>query len=200
MSEITITRALVELKTLSKRIQKLTSSTTFVSTRVLGRSWRDHTDETKSNFQALRALIDRYEKIKFAILQSNATTQVSIGGITYTVAEALAKKETMTHQISLFNELRQQRVNATATVENHTQDVQRKLDSLLERNFSNDKKVEETDIKTITEAFLRNNRIEEVDPLHIDAVIKDLEDEIQSFGKEVDFTLSESNAVTKIVV
>jgi hypothetical protein len=200
MSEITVTRALAELKTLHKRIQKLTTGTTFISTRVLGRAWRDHNEETKSNFQAVRALVDRYERIKFAIIRSNANVQVTIGGVTYTVAEAIARKESMQHQRDLYDQMRRQRTAATQAVEYHTTDVQRKLDGLLKQNFSGEKKVEESDIKTITEAFLRNNRIEEVDPLGLDKVISELDEEIQSFAKEVDFTLSESNATTKIVV
>lgn len=200
MSEITVTRALAELKTLHKRIQKLTTDTTFISTRILGRAWRDHADESKSNFQALTDLIRRYEAIKFAIIQSNAKVQVHIAGVTYTVAEAIAKKESLQHQRQLLEQLRKQRNTVTQQVEYHTQDVQRKLDNLLERNFSKDRKVDESDIKTITDAFLKNNKIDTVDPLGLDGVITTLDEEIQEFSKEVDFTLSESNAMTKIVV
>lgn len=200
MSEITVTRALAELKTLHKRIQKLTTDTTFISTHVLGRAWRDHADESKSNFQALNDLIRRYEAIKFAIIQSNAKTQVHIAGVTYTVAEAIAKKESMQHQRQLLDQLRKQRNTVSQQIEYHTQDVQRKLDTLLERNFSKDRKVDESDIKTITDAFLKNNKIETVDPLGLDGIVTGLDEEVEVFSKEVDFTLSESNAVTKIVV
>jgi hypothetical protein len=203
-TSMTVTRALAELKTLAKRIAKLTSQTTFVSTRVVGRPWHDHSDETQRNFQAVTDLIHRYSTIKYAIIRSNAETLVTIGGVTYTVAEAIAKKESISQQKTLLSQLKYQRTSAHNSLVNHDRDVQRKLDELLQRNFSKDHRGQDSDneIKVITEAYVKNNKMEVVDPLTggVDLVMATLDEEISSFEKEVDFSLSESNATTKVSV
>lgn len=200
-SELTVTRALAELRTLGKRIEKLQTSTTFSSTRVTGKAWKDHVEETKSNYQSLHDLMNRYVRIKSAILKSNASTLVTIAGKTYTVAEAIAHKECITHSVQLLETLRRARSNIQAEVSQHEAAVQKKLDVLLENNFKKERQqAQESDIKIISESYLKNNKIEVVDPIGLDKEIKRLDEEISEFQKEVDLVLSESNAVTKIVV
>ena len=199
-STLTITRALAELKTLEKRISKLTNSTTFVSFRVTGRRWEDHVDETKSNYQSLSDLIARYNRIKNAVIHSNATTKVTISGTKYTVAEAISRKNTINYEQQLLETMRQQRTDTRNQISWYEKEVQTKLDSLLEKSFSRDKKTSDTEIKTITEAFLNANSAEEVDPLGIDDEIKRMEASIDDFLKEVDFVLSEANAMNTVEV
>lgn len=196
--QISVTRALAELKTLNKRISKLTNETTFASTRVVGRPWNDHVDRTRSSYQALTNLIENYSKIKYAIIRSNAVTTVCIGGVTYTVAEAIAKKEMIRHQKELLARLKKTRVDISNKINDHNSRTQGMLENLLDKNFSQTRKSDDTDVKSITEAYLKNNRIEAIDPLNIEACIEDLETYVTQFEKEVDFTLSESNALTKL--
>lgn len=198
MVQLSVTRALAELKTIRKRLDKLIYNTTFISTKKTGQAWKDHIHETKSNWQAIGDLTNRYQQIKFVVIQSNATTKVTICDSEYTVAEAIAMKECLEKRKELLECLRQQRLSVSQTVDSHEQDVQRKLDNLLEINFKKDRKSDESDIKAISEAYVKNNRIDVVDPLGLDVEIKSLETEIENFLKEVDFTLSESNAVTKL--
>ena len=195
---ITVTRALSELNTIKKRLTKLTDGTTFLSTKVGGRAWRDHVHETKANWQAINDLMDRYERLKFAIITSNARTSVTIGERAYTVAEAIAMKECLQHKKSLLDHMRRARTDTDQTVQSHNETVRTKLDRLLELNFKAEKKTDESDIKTISEAYLKNNAVTVVDPLGLDQAIASLDDEIDSFTKEVDFSLSESNALTKL--
>lgn len=61
MSEITITRALSELKTIRARLDKLVNNTTFISTKTTGQAWKDHIHETKSNWQVFHDLSNRYK-------------------------------------------------------------------------------------------------------------------------------------------
>lgn len=195
---ITVTRALSELNTIKKRLAKLTQNTTFLSTKVAGRAWRDHVHETKANWDAMNSLMERYTQLKFAIITSNATTRVRIGKGTFTVAEAIAFKECMQHKKSLLDRMRNQRVDTNRVVQGHTDLVRSKLDRLLEMNFKSDGKSSETDIKAISEAYLKNNAIEVVDPLKVDDKITTLDEQIDDFMKEVDFALSESNAITRL--
>lgn len=195
---LTVTRGLSEINTIKKRLSKLTQNTTFMSTKVGGRAWRDHLHETKSNWQAINDLISRFQDLKFAIITSNANTQVKIGNQTYTVAQAIAMKECLEHKRSLLDKLRQVRRDVDTTVQHHNDGIRQKLDKLLELNFQRDRKTDEGDIKSISEAYLKNNAIEVVDPLNVDKEIIRLDEELDGFLKEVDFALSESNAVTQL--
>lgn len=201
-TSISITRALVELKTLQKRITRLLTSTTFVSTKVLDRAFTDHVPETKSNFSALKDLIARFEKIKFAIVMSNAQTKVNIGKHTYTVAEAIAKKECLRHSRDLLETLREQKQRVDMDMVSYSTHVEQ----LFERNCEtmlkkeNGKNPSEYEMKSYKDIFFANHKMERVDPLNIDMVISKLTEEIEDFDKTVDFVLSESNAVTLISV
>jgi len=197
-NRISVTRALAELKTLNKRIAKLTNETTFASTHVAGRPWHDHSDSTRANYQALQDLMNRYSAIKYAVIRSNATTTVVISGTEYTVAEAIAKKESIRQQKELLARLKRFRTNVKNEVEQHNYRTQQKLDDLLKTSFGQNRKADETDVKAMTDAYLKNNRIETVDPLGLDQRVTELEEEISEFEKEVDFVLSESNAITKL--
>lgn len=197
-NRMSVTRALAELKTLNKRISKLTNETTFASTHVVGRPWTDHSDHTKAAYQSLQDLMNRYSNIKYAIIRSNATTTVQISGVTYTVAEAIAKKESVRQQKELLARLKRFRTNVKNEVEQHNYRLQGKLDDLLKTSFSQNKKADETDVKAMTEAYLKNNRIETSDPLGLEERVRELEGDVTQFETEVDFVLSESNALTKL--
>ncbi len=197
---LTVTRGLAELTLLRKRINKLVENTTFISTKTSGKAWKDHVEETKAHWQAIADLNRRYTDIKFAILRSNANTKVTICGDEYTIAEAIALKDMNSMQENLLLTLKQQRMLVLNQLEQNDNDVRRKLDNILELNFKKDKKVDEHDIKTITEAYLKNNKVKTVDPLNLDKEIERLEKQLEEFKGEVDFVLSESNALTKLTL
>lgn len=199
-SVTTVTRGLSELKTIKKRLAKLVQETTFMSTKVAGQAWRDHIHETQAKWQAIGDLLSRYERLKFAIIMSNAQTKVTINGRTYTVAEAIAMKEVLQQKRAVLDRLRYVRNEVDFEVHQHDFNVREKLDRLLELNFKGDRKTSESDIKTISEAYLKNNAIAVVDPLKVDQQIVLLDQEIDHFTREVDFALSESNALTQLQV
>lgn len=80
MSKITITRALTELKTLDKRIQKAIDSGTFVS--FYGQFFKpdENSKSAQSNYQSIMDLLERRKQIKSLIVMSNAVTKVIIYG------------------------------------------------------------------------------------------------------------------------
>lgn len=197
----TITRGLVELKTLAKRINKLTNETTFLDYHVPNKSRsHDQVERAPSNFQAIRDLTNLRNRIKYAIIASNATTDVVINGRTYKVAEAIDMKQSVTFQKNLLNRMRQARTNVRNSVESLNAQAQSKLDRLLEVEFGKGQKSDVSHITSITDAFMKSNEASLVDPLDLDKRIAELEDEVESFEREVDFALSESNATTHITV
>ena len=96
--KMTIHKALCELKTLESRINKHVTDGIFVfankhsNARVSGMLIAAYCEEIKSDYQRVNDLIARRNALKKAVVLSNASTVVTVGGVEYTVAEAIEMK------------------------------------------------------------------------------------------------------------
>lgn len=197
-NDITITRALAQLKTLSERIDNTLEKSVFITYRYRGDTERKMTEH---NLQKVRDLIGYRKRLKAAIVESNASTYVTINGDTCTVAEAIERKSSIELEKRLLAKMKRELAEVSRKVESHNQQVQKKLDRLLEVEFGKDQvKSNVENMETISESYLKNNRAEMVDPLRLEEKITQLEESIMNFESEVDLVLSESNAITKINV
>lgn len=198
--KITITRALVEIKLLDKRIKKAVTNCTALKVRTANDKWdrQEFQTEATSSLQSIQDLIKRRNDIKARIIMSNATTKVKIGDTEYTIAEVIDKKQSIRHEKDLLDHLREQQRSAQETVERYNAVNRTKLDTLIELNFSKDRKNNDSDIASITKAFNDNNKVELVDPANVKKLIQDLDAQIMEFEKEADLVLSEINAVTYV--
>jgi len=196
---ITITRALVELKTLDSRIQKVVGNSVFISYQCSNEE-NPKKKTTSGSYQKAMDLIEYRNRLKAAIVLSNARTTVAINGKTYTIAECIERKTSIGYEKNVLNEMKQQLANATSEVENFNQQVQKKLDKLMEVSFGSNQKTNADDMKTFSDNYVKSNRAELVDPMKLAEKIDHLEDEIVKFVSEVDLVLSESNATTRITV
>lgn len=199
MTTMSITRALAELKNLNARIQKLTSSSIFMSYVVSGNVPLVSETDIRSNWSSVNDLISRYEKIKFAILKSNSETKVKIGTKEYTVAEAISMKDCIQYRKNLLDKLKQDRTTTLNAITYHQNNLQNKVDVLLQNNFK-EKSITEDDIRSIRDTYLKNNEIKSIDPLRLDTLLQKLDSEYDDFMTNINFCLSESNAITNIVV
>lgn len=198
--KITITRALVEIKLLDKRIKKAVTNCTALKVRTANDKWdrQEFQTEASSNLQSIQDLIKRRNDIKARIIMSNAITKVRIGDTEYTIAEVIDKKQSIRHEKDLLDHLREQQRSAQETVERYNSVNRTKLDTLIELNFSKDRKNNDSDMASITKAFNDNNKVELVDPANVKKLIQDLDAQIMEFEKEADLVLSEINAVTYV--
>jgi len=154
---------------------------------------------TKSTFQSITDLIKQRDKLKANIVHSNSNTNVKIGNYTMTVADAIERKKTIEYtKKNLLNVLRLQRNNVTRDVEAYREKVQNKIDENIRNIFSRDVKPDATTIKPISDSFWASDPVEVYDPLKVDSLIENLENEISDFTSNVDFALSESNSLTQI--
>lgn len=198
---ISVTRALVELKTLDKRINKSINSCDVLKLKRRQDTFDvdKFTKDARASYQSVCDLIDRRNMIKLKILESNSTTKVKIGTKEYTINEVIDRKQALSYSRDLFNKLKQQHVTVNHQFETKNEETKQKLDKLLEINFGKDKGNTNTnisDISSISKAYHDTNKIEIIDPIGIEDKITKLEDEITEFEKEVDLVLSESNAKT----
>lgn len=204
-----IHKALSELKVIGDRITKGLNKMPFVlvnehvNTKIQGVNISEYTEQMKSAYQSVVDLINRRDAIKRAVVKSNATTIVMIGGKEYTVAEAIEMKNHGMEYIKLLmgkmaSEL--ERCKRTAEI-NNGQNLESRADGYIRNLFNT------TDMKNLTveataarDEFIKQHTTELVDPLKVSDKIAELEKEYYEFIADVDAVLSVSNATTEIEI
>lgn len=209
--QMTITRALVELKRLNDRISHAISGGVFVAVTVGQEDQRkvhnSHLsvaameDKITGSYDQVNQLIRNRQNIKAAIVQSNANTQVTVLGQTMSVAEAIELKGTLGFRMQYLQTLKNQ-----LTLSNNTVDkLQTELDAAIERGvttlYGSDKSKVDANAHTVVATPQQKARQPKLlDPANISKKIEVVTKEVEDLQSEVDFVLSESNAKTVIDV
>ena len=198
MSGITITRALTELKTLDKRIQKAIDAGCFVS--YTGQFYKASEESKKAvaTYQSILDLLERRKRIKSEIVMSNATTKVTICGKEMTIACAIETKSSIKHLDNLLNRLKAQHAQESRTVESINEKVRRDLES--KTKMTSEKEDTKIDLNEFSNSYVKMHGVSLADPLKISSKIEELENYITKFRSEVDFVLTEKNSTTYINV
>lgn len=208
--EISIARGLTELKTLDARIEKTISNSKLVSAKHKSGSKIEnrYTKEefgsnAKADNQSIKALIERRTKIKQAIAKANATTPMEVAGIQYeSILDVLERKRSIELEQEFLYEMKSQYRNALNKVEQNNTRVEMEVQNLLEKKMQQEtqnKNSNDNNIEFI-KSYRQMEEWELVDPLRISKLIEDMENNIEMFESDVDASLSEINALTKIVV
>ena len=207
VEKMNVHKALCELKTLEDRISKEIDDAIFVcankhsNTKINGRSIQEYSDETRSVYQSITGLMRRRDALKRAVVLSNASAKVTIGGKEYTVAEAIEMKN---HGIPLMRRLCTQLdiCNRSAQEEanrNNGDRLELRADEYIKSLYGNtDLKNAGDEIRKVRADFIAAQTYEIIDPIKVQDEIKKLSDEISAFLVDVDSALSVSNAMTEI--
>lgn len=202
-------RALIELKTIGSRIEGGISRNSFAfankhsNNKVQGVDLKVVTENIKDVYKQVTDLIKRRDALKRAVVNSNAKTSVEIGGVQYTVAEAIEMKNNgIPVMRSLLNKLEMDYRRAQTDCERENGDrLEARANAHIESMYG------KTDAKGVTEemrrdreSFLASQVYEVVDPIGIAAKIAELRDYISNFMVEVDAALSVSNSTTEITI
>lgn len=137
-NEMTITRALAELKLLDKRINRTINEASFGGLTVGKKisagfnNAEEIESRAKSDLQSVQDLIKRRNDVKSAIVVSNATTEVEIAGVRMTVAEAIERKTSIVYDHGLLAKLKNTYAQLTSQVDNINAEMQQRLDRHLE--------------------------------------------------------------------
>lgn len=202
MTDISVTQALSELKLLRKRIDSVTDSAVFTAVKKAN----DLLDASKfatqatASYQSFTDLVTRYNKLKSAIVISNATTKVTIGGKEYTVADAVERKRSVEMEKQLLAVMRSQHTATKAEYERHQQAEQQRVERLLTTELAKDAKTNVEVVQQLTTTFLAQNKATVLDPLGLSEKIETLTKALEDFETQVDYCLSESNGRTLISV
>ena len=205
---ITITEGLADLKLYSQKIEKKIRQAKFVGAKkksddkIDGVKVEEFVDNATEDFQSILDLSENRKKLKSAIVQSNASTEIEIGGKKYTVAQAIERKNSIVLDKDLLNMLKAQYARMTTKVVEENNKVDAQINRMLEAFMGKDsgKKVNETDITAISNPYHEKNDYELIDPIGIAEKIKSLEEDIDEFESNVDRQLSISNSTTYIEV
>jgi hypothetical protein len=202
-------KALAELKMLDKRIGSAIQAGGFVTankhsnTKISGIDIKEYVDDMAKRYQKTTDLIARRNAIKRAVVQSNAVTTVTIGGVVYTVAEAIdMKNHGVEYRLALKDKMVREYSVAKATADQaNGSELSRRADDYIRTMVGN------TDVKGMTEEvrrmrddFIKAQTTELVDPIGVLKEIEVMNDEINTFLTNVDACLSVSNATTEITV
>lgn len=204
--KMTVHKALAELKTLDDRINSEIIGSVFVranrhnNMKIFGKTIPDFMADTESNYQSVKALINRRNAMKRAVVLSNAITKVNIGGVEYTVAEAIEmNNHGMENLVDLRDCLREQYSSVKRMVESENGDkLVKACENYIQATFGTKEKVNNPDIEMAQKAYMTNNAYDIVTGFDIEKTIKELTDRIDAFKAEVDSALSVSNALTVI--
>lgn len=205
--ELTITRALSQVKNLDKRIDKKIEDFSVVtyaknSSAVVmdGKYTREEfAVKTKAELQSIQDLIALRKEIKAKIVESNAKTKIMVGPKMYTVAEAIERKNSIELEHSLLSRLQKRDKVCTAFVNTKNSVVEENALGIIQSLASKDKAIKLED-NALAQNYVKENSYSLVDPINVNEVISKLDNEIDTFVTNVDYALSESNATTKITV
>lgn len=207
MRKITITQALNELKLYDAKIDKAISSAHMIiavkkSADKIGSYTRDeYINKAKASYQSVTDLIRNRSILKAAIVKSNAETEISIDGVTMTVAEAIERKNSIVYDKNLLAEMKRQYSNAITNLTRENKRVDEKIDELLSRLIGeSDKKITSESQEIIEAPYRAKNEFELINPLELETQIEQLEASIDGFESNCDIALSMSNATTFIEV
>lgn len=206
---MTVTRGLAELKLLNDRINSKIGGSLLVlpnkkSNKKINGTYtiEEFSQNAKGQYQSIKDLIERRKKIKSAIVDSNSKTIVNVAGKEMTVAEAIERKESIQFEKDLLSHMTSQYNRSVSKMNTENEKVQLKLDELLNTSLGKEgkQKASEDEINIISRPYLDQNELVLVNPLEIHKEIEKLKEEIEQFEMEIDFTLSESNTITKIEI
>jgi len=198
--EMTLTRALVELKTIDKRIQKTIEESTFCSIRGDLRKEDPKCANAQSNYDKIRDLMNRRVKIKSAIVTSNANTFIRVCGMDLSVAEAIELKSSIKNHKNLLMKMKQQYGEAMMKIEQENQRTRTNLENSLNKVSVDSNSNEKLNVADYSKSYMKVHGVEIYDPIKLEEKIASMEKFISDYESEVDFVLSERNATTKIMI
>lgn len=204
--KMTVAKALNELKLLDSRITRRINESVLAG-YVIGKkpmtgfdSIEEIEQRAKSDYQSANDLIKQRNKIKSAIVVSNATTPITVAGVNMTVAEAIEMKSFIEYKKSLLNRLKNTYTQYVNHVERTNTTVKNQLDNHLEVMLGKDGKNKIAENDDFVKSYLSQNEAKLIDPLNLKQKIDELTSEIEAFESDVDYELNRSNVITEITI
>lgn len=205
--KMTLARALAEIKLLNSKIEKNIGRLQLVATKIgkkdvingSNEKVVDFNENAKSNYQSTLDLIKRRNFIKSKLTQANAITTISIGQDYYTIAEAIDRKNSIQIEKTLLDKMKYNLNLQIKNMNTANDKMEADINRMVETKMGADKSKAE-DVADLKRIFRESDTTTLVDPLDLKVKIEDLEKSIENFELNIDFTLSEANAINYIEI
>ncbi len=208
--KMTIHRALAELKLIDSRIEKAIEVMTPTGSHQEGKlvngttSKEDFIKDVKAKHQSVTDLIERKHKIKSAITTANGSTFVEIGGKEMTISDAINFRSIVSAKKMLIQKLQSQHRSVLADFTRRNEEVNKvaleNAKIMLGKQDEGNVKATDDDVKAIVDPYVKRMEFRMIDPLEVELLIEDLQEEVDNFEVEVDAVLSEINAITMLEI
>lgn len=156
----------------------------------------------QSAFNKNNALIKNLASIKAALEQHNATCKITVAGVEYTKAEAIARHRAIGVEQTFYSVCRDQLTKATNAVESTNNDVLKpeKVADYVAKTLGTESKRNEQLIESQKESYIKDNTVVLVDPNKLTEKIDDMYNNLVNFEAEIHNALVASNVREMIVV
>ncbi|OEH94358.1 hypothetical protein BFG57_08390 [Bacillus solimangrovi] len=207
MVTMSIQEGLNELSTLEKRITKALTRRIHFGAVVIGRKAvngysnnEEFEKDVKSTYDSARALIKRRTLIKRAIVKKNAEVEVTIGGQTMTLAEAIERKNSIHFEEQLLHEMERQFTQLMNDLAEKKEYYRDRLDDHLTRSVGkeNKEKLNINEDDPMLKFFRDENEPNFIDPINLRKEIDELDLSISMFKEKVDNVLTAANVKNDI--
>lgn len=206
-NKMTIHRALAELKLIDSKIDKRTEQLRVLAVQqgdkdIEGRyKPEDWKKLVEGAYASVNDLIERKMNIKSAIVKKNAETMIEIGGKSMSIADAITRKNIVLSKKNLWAKINAEKISTMAVVIRNNETMEQNVKQLLEVALGKDNvKMGGDEVNAIRDPYVKVNQVKLVDVLNVDDLLKSLSEEIENFEMEIDFKLSETNAITFIEI
>ncbi len=204
---LTVTEALVKLKMSNKKIEDATNYCLVgfmgTSNAVAPAGFKDvpaYKSEVKKRLDSVGGLIKYRDKLKVAIVESNAKTKVTVGSNAMSVAEAIETKTSIKDKKTVLEKLIKnwQALEREITQLNNT--LETRADQYVVQCFAQNPSATVEEKSNARQGFIKNNTVLIVTDDNMKNTIESLKNEISEFEGNVDVALSVANATTNITI
>lgn len=207
MEKMTLHKALGELKILDSRIQTATQQGIFIqlnkksNQQINGMQVKEYEEKIiTASYQKVTDLIERRRRIKDALTKQNAVIEFSINDETFTIATAIDRKNTIQSEKNLLQTMKSQYNSAVTNFNRTNENLEKEALVEAQRFFEGKDTVDTTKIRSLQEEYINSRSLVILDPIGLREKIEKLEENLVEFEKEIDYKLSELNALNFIEI
>lgn len=219
MSEkMLVTQALDERDLLVKKISDKISKASFVDTikpneeKVFEKKIdkTEYAREAEAAYQQINDLIERFQKIDAAIVESNAKTEIKTSYGNFTVAGAISLRSRFRgmdaydgdadFEGKLQRKLQSEYNERVRFCDNKNSQLQLTAENMRLSILGRDAKIKDEKPLSVVEAYVKENTTELVDPLDVKKKLEALEEKRNVLLTELDTQIKVSNATTLVEI
>ena len=173
-------------------------------------SKEDYAKEAEAAYQQIVDLIDRFQKLDAAIVDSNAKTEITTSYGTFTVAGAISLRSRLRglgaydgeadFEGKLQDKLRYEYNERVRFCDTKNSQLQSTAEGMRLSILGKDSKTKDDKPLGVVDAYVKENTTELVDPLDVKKKLEALEEKRNTLLTELDTQIKVSNATTFIEV